>query len=128
MKILLVDDKDTIRSAMKDILLKLGFKDITEADDGKDAWEKITAGIVRKKPIKFDLIVSDMEMPKMTGLELLRKVRNSSDFKNICFVMASTVTSKSIILETMNLGIQAYILKPFDESSVKLKLIQAGVL
>lgn len=121
MKILIVDDKSSIRAAMKTILVQLGLCDITEAVDGEDAWYRINDE-------SFDLIVSDMEMPKMTGLELLRAVRTSPEVKMTPFIMATTVTEKQIILETMRLGIQAYIIKPFDSQMVELKLKQAGIL
>ncbi len=121
MKILLVDDKASIRSAMKKILVTLGFNDITQAVDGEEAWDKINAN-------SFELIISDMEMPRMSGLELLWAVRNSNDIKDTPFIMATTVTAKKIILETMRLGVQAYIIKPFDTAMVELKLKQAGIL
>jgi len=120
-KILIVDDKASIRAAMKIILIQLGLSDITEAVDGEDAWYRINHEA-------FDLIISDMEMPKMTGLELLRAVRTSHEIGKTPFIMATTVTKKQIILETMRLGVQAYIIKPFDAPMVELKLKQAGIL
>ncbi len=128
MKILLVDDKASIRTAMKTILVHLGFSDITEAVDGEDAWYKIMEVTKNGKDQNFDLIVSDLEMPGMTGLELLRAVRTTPEVEKTPFIMATTVTAKQIILETMRLGIQAYIIKPFDSQMVELKLKQAGIL
>jgi len=128
MKILLVDDKASIRMAMRTILVDLGMKDITEAIDGEEAWHEINNAFSKGENSAYDLIVSDMEMPKMTGLELLRAVRNSGELKLTPFIMATTVTAKQIIIETMRLGVQAYIIKPFDAPMVKLKLKQAGIL
>lgn len=128
MKILIVDDKASIRAAMKTILVHLGFSDITEAVDGEDAWYRINEEVKKGRDRSFDLIVSDMEMPGMTGLELLRAVRTSPEVGNTPFIMATTVTAKQIILETMRLGIQAYIVKPFDAHMVELKLKQAGII
>jgi len=128
MKILIVDDKASIRSAMKRIFNQLGFEDITLAIDGEDAWYKIQKIIEKDKELPFDLIVSDLEMPKMSGLELLKMVRHTLDVKDTPFIMATTITAKQIILETMRLGIQAYIVKPFDRSMVEFKLKQAGIL
>ncbi len=128
MKILIVDDKASIRSAMKRIFNQLGFEDITLAIDGEDAWYKIQKTIEKDKELPFDLIVSDLEMPKMSGLELLKMVRHTLDVKDTPFIMATTITAKQIILETMRLGIQAYIVKPFDRSMVEFKLKQAGIL
>ncbi len=128
MKILLVDDKASIRKAMRKILVDLGMKDITEAIDGEEAWHEANNAYLKGDDSVYDLIVSDMEMPKMTGLELLRAVRNSDELKLTPFIMATTVTAKQIIIETMRLGVQAYIIKPFDAPMVELKLKQAGIL
>ena len=128
MRILIVDDKASIRTAMKNILISLGFMDITQAIDGEEAWYKINDEFRKGEIQAFDLIVSDMEMPKMSGLELLRVVRSSNGIKDTPFIMVTTVTAKQIILETMRLGVQAYIIKPFDAPMVELKLKQAGIL
>lgn len=128
MKVLLVDDKASIRGAMKQILESLGLTNITEAVDGEEAWQKLNNKLTGSGDREFELIVSDMEMPKMSGLELLKAVRENERTKDTPFIMATTVTAKSTILETMRLGIQAYIIKPFDAAMVELKLRQAGVL
>ncbi|MFH2061222.1 MAG: response regulator [Pseudomonadota bacterium] len=128
MKILLVDDKASMRSAMKKILNQLGFHDITQAIDGEEAWDKINEAFQYDQDQPFDLIVSDMEMPRMSGLELLGAVRNAQGINETPFIMATTVTARQIILETMRLGIQAYIIKPFDQQMVEFKLKQAGIL
>ncbi|MFH1154669.1 MAG: response regulator [Pseudomonadota bacterium] len=128
MKLLVVDDKTSIRSAMTAILHELGFNDIVEAVDGNDAWFKLKAEFEGKKPDVFDLIISDMEMPVMSGLELLKAVRGDSVLSKTPFIMVTTVNTKEIILATMKLGIKAYIIKPFDKASVTIKLTQAGFL
>ncbi len=128
MKILIVDDKASIRSAMKNILVSLGLSNITQAVDGQQAWDTIENGFKKDGAPPFDLIISDMEMPKMTGLELLRTVREHRSMKTMPFIMATTVTAKEIIIQTMRLGVQAYIIKPFDGAVVELKLRQAGIL
>ena len=128
MKLLIVDDKASIRSEMKKILKQLGFKDITEAVDGNDAWFKLKAEFEGKKPYKYDLIISDMEMPEMSGLDLLKAVRGDDELKEIPFVMVTTVNTKDVIIKTMKLGIKAYIIKPFNLQSVAAKLAQAGLL
>ena len=128
MKILLVDDKASVRTAMVNILLSLGFDDITHAVDGEDAWEKLKETMGGKTVQPFELVISDLEMPKMSGMELLRAVRLEPETRHIPFIMATTVTDKEVIIETMRLGVQAYIIKPFDRQTVEFKLKQAGVL
>lgn len=128
MKILIVDDKASIRSAMESILIDLGFKDITQAIDGEDAWDKIETQKTSEGDSLFDLIVSDLEMPKMSGLELLKLIRHTPGLSRTPFIMATTVTARQIIMETMRLGVQAYIIKPFDRHMVEFKLKQAGIL
>ena len=128
MKILIVDDKASIRGAMRQILAGFGFSDIAEAADGEQAWQMINHAEAEGNGSGFDLVISDMEMPGMSGLELLRTTRNAPDLNTLPFIMATTVTAKQIIMETMRLGVQAYIIKPFDASVVELKLKQAGIL
>ncbi len=126
MKILIVDDKASIRSSMKTILTELGFNDITEAIDGNDAWFKLKAEFLDKKPDIYDLILSDLEMPEMSGLDLLKAIRKDDKLKDTPFIMVTASNTKQVILETIKLGIKAYIIKPFNSNSVKKKLIQAG--
>ncbi len=128
MKILLVDDKASVRTAMVNILLSLGFDDITHAVDGEDAWEKLKETMDGNTVQPFELVISDLEMPKMSGMELLRAVRLEPETRHTPFIMATTVTEKEVIIETMRLGVQAYIIKPFDRQTVEFKLKQAGVL
>jgi two-component system, chemotaxis family, chemotaxis protein CheY len=100
--------------------MALGLKNIIEAEDGDET----------KTPNddEFNLVISDMEMPKMSGLELLRAVRKNKILKDIPFIMATTVTAKDIIIEVMRLGVQAYIIKSFDEGTVAFKLKHAGII
>jgi len=128
MKLLIVDDKASIREAMGKILVALGFDDIEEAVDGNDAWFKLKAEFIGTKPCRYDLVISDMEMPDMSGLDLLKAVRRDDVLKGTPFIMVTTVNTKKVILETMKQGIKAYIIKPFNMESVKLKLTQAGFL
>ena len=70
MRILVVDDAQTMRRIIVNLLRQLGFTNMTEADDGTTAWERLSTEHI-------DLIISDWNMPKMTGIELLKKVRES---------------------------------------------------
>ncbi len=128
MRILVVEDKKAVRAAMVKILKELGFEKITEAPEGRDAWFKLKAEFQDKEPDVYDLIICDQEMPEMSGLELLKKVRMDKALSETPFIMVTAVNDKSTILAIMKLGIKAYIIKPFNTESVAAKLTQAGFL
>ncbi len=115
MKILVVDDFATMRKIIKNILTQLGFKNILEADDGTTALE-----ILKKE--KVDLIISDWNMPKMSGLELLKAVRSNEETKDIPFIMVTAEAQKENILEAIKYKVSQYIVKPFTPETLKEKL------
>jgi len=115
MKILVVDDFATMRKIIKNILGQLGFKNIIEADDGTTAWE-----ILQKESV--DLIISDWNMPKMSGLELLKKVRGDDKLKDTPFLMVTAEAQKEYIIEAAKYRVSQYIVKPFTPETLKEKL------
>ncbi len=116
MRVLVVDDFATMRRIIKNILLQLGFKNIIEADDGTTAWEILEKG----EPV--DLIISDWNMPKMTGIELLKKVRSDDRFKDLPFLMVTAEAQKENIVEAVKYRVSQYIVKPFTPETLKEKL------
>lgn len=128
MKLLIVEDKASIRAEMRKILTQLDFDDITEAVDGTDGWFKLKAEFEGKSRDIYDLVISDMEMPGMSGLELLEAVRGDKELKDLPFIMVTTINTKEVIIKTMKLGIKGYIIKPFTLESVGAKLKQAGFI
>ncbi|RZB35769.1 MAG: two-component system, chemotaxis family, chemotaxis protein CheY [Desulfobacteraceae bacterium Eth-SRB2] len=115
MKVLIVDDFATMRKILKNILKKIGLKNISEADDGKSALK-----ILKKE--NFDLILSDWNMPEISGLELLNRVKSDNELKNIPFVMVTAEAQKDNILEAVKAGVNSYIVKPFTPETVREKL------
>ncbi|HFC98309.1 MAG TPA: response regulator [Thermosulfurimonas dismutans] len=115
MRVLVVDDFATMRKIIKNILTQLGFRNIIEADDGTTAWE-----ILQKEPV--DLIISDWNMPKMSGLELLKKVRADEKLKDIPFLMVTAEAQKENIIEAVKYKVSQYIVKPFTPETLKEKL------
>ena len=115
MKVLVVDDFATMRRIVKNILNQIGFKNIIEADDGS------TALAVLKKD-KVDLIMSDWNMPKVTGLELLKAVRSDESMQDIPFLMVTAEGQKDSVIQTVQAGVSDYIIKPFTADTVKEKL------
>lgn len=114
-KVLVVDDFATMRRIVKGVLKQLGFKEIIEAEDGTAALEEL-----RKE--KVGLIVSDWNMPKMTGLDLLKAVRSDESLKDIPFIMVTAEGQKENVLEAVKAGVSNYIVKPFTPETLSEKL------
>ncbi len=114
-KILIVDDFATMRRILKNILKQLGFKNLVEADDGTTAWEVLEGQSI-------DLIISDWNMPKMTGLELLKKVRETDSLKGVPFLMVTAEAQKQNVIEAVQAGVSNYVVKPFTAEAISDKL------
>lgn len=117
MKILVVDDFSTMRRIVKNILRQLGFNNILEADDGSTGLD-----ILQKE--KIDLIISDWNMPKMTGLELLKTVRSDDALRDIPFLMVTAEAQQENIIEAVKSGVNNYIVKPFTAETLGKKIEQ----
>jgi two-component system chemotaxis response regulator CheY len=115
-KILVIDDFQTMRRIVINLLRQLGFSNTYEAADGVQAWEKI------EKEGDFDLIVSDWNMPNMTGLELLEKVRADERFKDVPFVMVTAEGKRENVIMAVEKGVSNYVVKPFNAATLKQKL------
>jgi len=114
-KILIVDDFATMRRILKNILKQLGFKNLVEADDGTTAWEVLEGQ-------KIDLIISDWNMPKMSGLELLKAIRSDENLKELPVLMVTAEALKENIIEAVKAGVSNYIVKPFTAETMQEKL------
>ncbi|ACU91539.1 chemotaxis response regulator CheY [Desulfomicrobium baculatum] len=115
MRVLIVDDFSTMRRIIKNILRQLGFNNIIEADDGTAAWEILTKDQV-------DFIISDWNMPQMTGIELLRKVRASEEFGDLPFLMVTAEAQQENIIEAVQAKVSNYIVKPFTAETLGQKI------
>lgn len=115
MRILVVDDFATMRRIIKNILKQLGYENIAEAEDGK-----IALGVLESQNIDF--IISDWNMPNMTGLEFLKAVRASEKFKDIPFLMVTAEALKENVVEAVKSGVSNYIVKPFTAETMKEKI------
>ena len=115
MTVLVVDNSPPMRRVIKGVLRQIGFKKIIEADDGSMALQEL-----RKE--KAGLIVSDWDMPKMNGLELLKAVRSDKGLKDITFIMITVKAEKDNVLEAIKAGVSSYITKPFTLESVSRNL------
>jgi len=93
----------------------LGFADLTEAEDG-------AAGLKKAGEAPLDLIVSDWNMPNMTGLEFLKAVRADDSLKGIAFIMVTSEADKEKIMEAVQAGVSQYIVKPFNAVQLEEKI------
>ncbi len=115
MKVLVVDDFATMRRIVKGVLKQLGFSNIIEAEDGSAALDTL-------KKENIGLIVSDWNMPKMTGLDLLKAVRSDENLKQTPFIMVTAEGQKENVIEAVKAGVSNYIVKPFTPETFNEKL------
>ncbi len=115
LRIMVVDDFSTMRRIVKNILKQLGYSNIDEAEDGVGALEKLKA-----EP--FDFIISDWNMPNMSGLDLLKTVRGDNALKHIPFMLVTAEAKKENIVDAAKAGVNNYIVKPFTAEALKEKM------
>ena len=114
--ILIVDDFPTMRKIVKTVLKQLGYSNITEAEDGAEGLE------VLKTNGTIQFVVSDWNMPNMTGIELLKEVRSNPKLKHLPFLMVTAEADKENIVEAVKSGVSNYIVKPFNAATMKEKI------
>ena len=115
MKILVVDDFSTMRRIVRNLLKELGFSNVDEAEDGVDALKKLRAET-------FDFVVSDWNMPNMTGIDLLREIRKDNALKHLPVLMVTAEAKKENIIEAAQAGASGYVVKPFTAVTLDEKL------
>lgn len=115
MKILIVDDFSTMRRIIKNLLRDLGFMNTSEADDGKTALPILQAG-------DFDFLVTDWNMPGMTGIDLLKAVRADEKLASMPVLMVTAESKRDQIVEAAQAGVNGYIVKPFTATTLKEKI------
>ena len=115
LKILIVDDSPTMRRILINTVIKAGYSNIKEAVDGRDALAIMMAG-------EFDLLMTDWNMPNMSGLELVGAVRADANFKGIPILMVTTRNLKEDIVNAIKSGVNGYIIKPFDAKTLNAKI------
>lgn len=115
LKILVVDDSPTMRRILLNTVQKAGYPNFQEAEDGKDALAKLMAG-------DFGLLMTDWNMPNMSGLELTEAVRKDAQLKDIPILMITTRNMKEDIVTAIKCGVNGYIVKPFDAKTLNEKI------
>jgi two-component system chemotaxis response regulator CheY len=115
MRILIVDDFATMRRIVRNILKQLGYTNVEDADDG-------TSALALLKSEKFDFVITDWNMPKMTGLDLLKSIRSDPNLKNIPVLMVTAEALQENIVAAAKAGVNDYVVKPFDAQTLKGKI------
>jgi two-component system, chemotaxis family, chemotaxis protein CheY len=115
MKILVVDDFQTMRRIIRNYLRQLGFNNVEEAEDGDVALEKLIE-------TQFDFVITDWNMPKMTGIDLLKKIRTENNFKNIPVLIITAEAEKENVVQAAQAGVNDYIVKPFTPEVLQSKI------
>jgi len=115
MKILIVDDFSTMRRIIKNLLRDLGFTNTHEADDGLTALPMLQSG-------NFDFLVSDWNMPGMTGIDLLKTVRADPKLANLPVLMVTAETKREQIIMAAEAGVNGYVIKPFTAGTLEEKI------
>lgn len=117
--ILIAEDSAPNRKILEHLLIKMGYQ-VLSCENGKVAWDAL---VNDEKPIEnLVAILSDIMMPEMDGLELLRRSRGDARFRDIPFVLITAVSDREYIVEARNLNVDGYILKPVTYKRVSTKL------
>jgi two-component system, chemotaxis family, chemotaxis protein CheY len=119
--ILLVDDDAMVRSILTEYLAAMGFKNVRVAKDGDDALK-----LIKDTKFAIDLVISDWEMPEVTGLTLLKAVRSNSHRAETPFIMVTSQRSmeRFKITQAAQWKVDSYIMKPFRQNILKTKIFE----
>lgn len=115
MKFLVVDDFSTMRRIIKNLLIDLGYANVTEADDGATALPMLQGG-------NFDFLITDWNMPGMPGLDLLKAVRADARLAKMPVLMLTAEAKREQIIEAAQAGVNGYVIKPFTAVTLKEKI------
>jgi two-component system chemotaxis response regulator CheY len=115
LKFLVVDDFSTMRRIVRNLLKELGYTNVDEAEDGVVALQKL-------KGSNFQFVVTDWNMPNMTGIELLKAIRADATLKNLPVLMITAEAKKDNIIEAAQSGASGYIVKPFTAATLEEKM------
>lgn len=119
MKILIVDDSNTVRRVLTSGLKKLGYNDIIQASGGLEALKELN------KHMDIDMVITDMLMPVIDGIDLSEKIRNIKRFKKTPIIMLTSSNNREKVMKAKSAGITSYVVKPIDMDILKEKIDQA---
>lgn len=119
-RILIVEDSEDIADVLTDQLKAMGLGEVDITTNGLEGYNKCVRMAAEDK--SYDLIISDFKMPKMTGLELLRKVRNNPLLDEARFVMITAFGEEHVVKESVTLRVDDFITKPFNQDTLARKI------
>ncbi|MDE3207382.1 MAG: chemotaxis response regulator CheY, partial [Pseudomonadota bacterium] len=114
LRFLIVDDFSTMRRIIRNLLKELGFTNADEAEDGN-------AGLLKLQNGDFDFVISDWNMPNMTGLDLLKAIRSTAELKHLPVLMVTAEAKKENIIQAAQAGASGYTVKPFTAATLEAK-------
>lgn len=115
LRILVVDDQRAMRTLIRSTLFALRCQNVVECEDGNAALSEILL-----RPV--DLVISDLNMPKLDGLGLLRAVRSNPDLGRLPFIMLTSRGESALVKQAIDLGVNNYLMKPFNLVTLKSKI------
>mgnify|MGYP001604709519 CR=1 FL=1 len=115
MRVLIVDDYNTMLRILRNLLRQLDFNNVDEANNGEEALTKL-------KTRPFDLVISDWNMAPMTGLDLLRSVRADPNLQRLPFIMVTAESKTENVVAAKQAGVSNYIVKPFNAETLRAKI------
>ncbi|WP_374599369.1 response regulator [Brevundimonas sp.] len=114
-KVMVIDDQQTMRSLVRNGLREIGMTDIREASDGEDGLRQLLGSPV-------NLVISDYNMPKLDGLNLLRAVRAAPQLKSVGFIMLTGRADGDLVKRAVQFGVNNYLVKPFTVATLRQKI------
>jgi len=115
--VLVVDDMESIRSLVNSCLKEIGVKQVCISHNGDDAWKKL-------QNTRIDIIICDWDMPKVSGLDLLKLIRGSDKHSHIPFLMLTATTEKESVVNALEVGVSDYLSKPFQPKELEYRFIK----
>ena len=115
-RFLVVDDVSTMRRIVVGLLREAGYREVEEAEDGLSALEKL-------RNARFDFVITDVYMPRMTGMQLLQEIKQDAQLARIPVLMLTADARKEDILQAARLGASGYVVKPFTKAILESKVL-----
>ena len=115
MRILIVDDSSTMRRIIINTLNKIGFRDVAEASNGREGIDRLGAADIQ-------MIITDWNMPEMSGIEFIRHVRTQEATRTLPVLMVTTNAAKDDIVQALQAGVNNYVIKPFTPETLREKI------